>query len=55
MIKTEFLLQKKVLGIENTYNLLDNYKKDLNKIIVNFSENIYREELKGLIDSLCSR
>lgn len=53
--KNGIFTAKKVLGIENTYNLLDNYKKDLNKIIVNFSENIYREELKGLIDSLCSR
>lgn len=53
--KNGIFTAEKVFGIENTYNLLDNYKKDLDKIIVNFSDNIYREELKGLIDSLCSR
>ncbi|MBR2430374.1 polyprenyl synthetase family protein [bacterium] len=42
-----------ILGIEKTYNLLDNYNARLNNIIADLPENNYKEELRGLINSLC--
>ena len=43
---------KDVLGIENTELLLDNYKKEMGNLIKSFPENIYKESLKDLINSL---
>lgn len=41
-----------IFGIEKTTNLLDNYKEEMSKIIDTFPENIYKKELKDLIDSI---
>ncbi len=41
-----------ILGIENSKNLLDNYKKELLLIMDKIPKNIYRLELEGLINSL---
>lgn len=41
-----------ILGIEKTLNLLDNYKEKMCKLLEEFPENIYKEELEGLINSL---
>ena len=43
---------KDVLGIENTELLLDNYKEKMENLIKDFPENIYKESLKDLINSL---
>ena len=43
---------KDIMGIEKTYNLLDNYKEELYNILNKFSDNIYKRELEGLIDLL---
>lgn len=43
---------KDVLGIEKTQNLLDNYKEEMSKLIEGFPDNIYKERLKDLINSL---
>lgn len=43
---------KEILGIEKTLVLLDNYKEEMRKLIENFPENIYKNELKDLINSL---
>ena len=43
---------KDVLGIEKTAFLLDNYKKELFLLIKEFPDNSYKEELRGLIDTL---
>lgn len=39
-----------ILGIENTNNLLDNYKEEMCKLIKGFPENIYKRELEDLIN-----
>ena len=41
-----------IIGIEKTNNLLDNYKEEMENLIKNFPENIYKESLKDLINSL---
>lgn len=38
-----------ILGIENTRNLLDNYKQKMLNLLEDFPENEYKEELEGLI------
>ena len=43
---------KDILGIENTHNLLDNYKQEMKNLIKDFPENIYKESLEVLIKSL---
>lgn len=43
---------KDILGIENTHNLLDNYKQEMKNLIKDFPENIYKESLEDLIKSL---
>ena len=43
---------KDVLGIEKTNLLLDNYKERMKELIKDFSQNTYKEELEGLINSL---
>ena len=43
---------KDIFGIEKTYILLDNYKKEMKNIIKNFPEYIYKKNLKDLIDSV---
>lgn len=43
---------KDIIGIEKTQNLLDNYKEEINDFIKDFSENIYKESLKDLIELL---
>ena len=41
-----------IIGIEKTLNLLDNYKEEMSKIIDTFPEDVYKKELKDLIDSI---
>lgn len=41
-----------ILGIENTNNLLDNYKQELRNLIKDFPKNTYKESLKDLIESI---
>lgn len=41
---------KDIIGIEKTNNLLDNYKEEMSKIIDTFPENIYKKNLKDLIN-----
>jgi geranylgeranyl pyrophosphate synthase len=41
-----------IFGIEKTTNLLDNYKEEMSNIIDTFPENVYKKELKDLIDSI---
>lgn len=43
---------KDVLGIEKTNLLLDNYKKSMVELVDDFPQNIYKEGLEGLINSL---
>ncbi|MCQ2740008.1 MAG: polyprenyl synthetase family protein [bacterium] len=44
---------KKIIGIENTQHLLDNYKKELLSFTTDMPNNVYKNKLEGLIDSLC--
>jgi geranylgeranyl pyrophosphate synthase len=41
-----------IFGIEKTNDLLDNYKEEMSNIIERFEENIYKKELKDLINSI---
>ncbi len=41
-----------IIGIEKTINLLDNYKEEMNKLIKDFPENIYKKGLEDLISLL---
>ena len=43
---------KDIIGIEKTQDLLDNYKEEMNDLIKDFPENIYKESLKDLIELL---
>ena len=43
---------KEIFGIEKTMRLLDNYKEEMSKIITVFPENIYKQELEDLINSI---
>ncbi len=51
-IENGILTAKDILGIENTNNLLDNYKQEMKNLIKDFPNNIYKESLKDLIESL---
>lgn len=48
----EIYTAKDVFGIEKTTDLLDNYREEMSKIINIFPENIYKKELKDLVDSI---
>lgn len=41
-----------IIGIEKTINLLDNYKEEMSKIIDTFPKDVYKRELKDLIESI---
>lgn len=43
---------EEILGIEKTHILLDNYKKEMGKILATMPRNIYKENLEGLIREL---
>lgn len=43
---------KDILGIEKTKILLDNYKEEMRKLIKNFPDNVYKNRLEDLINSL---
>lgn len=46
------LTAKDILGIEKTTILLDNYKEEMRKLIKDFPENVYKNGLEDLINSL---
>jgi octaprenyl-diphosphate synthase len=45
---------KDILGIEKTKQLLDNYKEEMQDLIKDFPENIYKKALEDLIVNLCT-
>lgn len=49
-IKNGVYTAKYVLGIEKTLLLLDNYKREMQSLIDDFSQTVYKEELEGLIN-----
>lgn len=44
----EIYTAKDILGIENTYILLDNYKEEMRRILTTHPENSYKQELEDL-------
>lgn len=50
--KNGILTAKDILGIEKTSILLDNYKEEMRKLIQDFPENVYKNGLEDLINSL---
>lgn len=51
-LKNEIYTAKKVLGIEKTNSLLDNYKVKMKKALLNIPSSVYKEELESLIGLL---
>lgn len=51
-LKNEIYTAKKVLGIEKTNSLLDNYKVKMKKALLNIPSNVYKDELESLIELL---
>ena len=50
--QNQIFTAKDIIGIEKTILLLDNYKEDMREMIKDFPQNIYKEGLEDLINSL---
>lgn len=52
--KNKIYTAREILGIEKTKQLLDNYKEEMQDLIKDFPENIYKKALEDLIVNLCT-